>query len=616
MKKQIVFLLAFCMSVTAQADLQITRSGGWLESAFVEWTADAGEDNFKVVVVPASGGSMWEIDRALIRSYGSYYRADALGLPAGEYELLVFPVYPAQEGVEGEPEPVFSGRLTVRAHDRNGFAHFNYPDGVGAYRNDGRLKDGATVLYVHAGNAKTIEMDVTVDKKGGQRHCVGLQHILTAYEKGFANMPLDIRILGTIEANQLDSFGSKEEGLQIKGKVGVPMHITLEGVGDDAVIRGFGVLARQAESLELRNFAVMSALDDCISLDTKNNHVWVHHLDGFYSQPGSAADQKKGDGTIDVKTDSKYVTVSYNHFWDSGKSAMCGMKSETGPNYITYHHNWFDHSDSRHPRIRTMSVHVYNNYFDGNAKYCVGVTTGSSAFVENNYFRNCPRPMLSSMQGTDTKNGTDEKDAPTFSKEDGGIIKAYNNVFSGAKTLVYYSATNPVQFDAYLASSRSEQVPAEVKTKQGGTGYNNFDTDASLMPVITPDAPDSVPAIVRSEFGAGRMYHSDIDFSLANADDSSSDINQQLVSLIAGYESSLVAILGEDYVKPQAIDCPSVDADLRFDGRALLNPQGKVLRIYTLSGASLGTTTDTYIPIDALPTGHYIAVSPDGAIKW
>ena len=617
MKKYLFLGILLCSFIAVRADIHITNAGGWLESAFVEWTADAGEEEFKVSVSPVGGGWMRTLDESLIRSYGTYFRADALGLPAGEYILGVFPKVPAIEGQDNESVPTVTDALTVRAHDRNGFAHFQYSDGVGAYTTDGSLKSGAVVLYIHAGNANTVELDVTIDSKGNKRHCVGLQHILTAYEKGYANMPLDIRILGTIEANQIDSFGSKEEGLQIKGKVGVPMHITLEGVGNDAVIRGFGILARQAESLELRNFAVMSALDDCISLDTKNNHVWVHHLDGFYSQPGSAADQKKGDGTIDVKTDSKYVTVAYNHFWDSGKSAMCGMKSETGPNYITYHHNWFDHSDSRHPRIRTMSVHVYNNYFDGNAKYCVGVTTGSSAFVENNYFRNCPHPMLISMQGTDTKNGKDEKDAPTFSKENGGIIKAYNNVFTGSKTLVYYSATkDTVHFDAYLASARDEQVPATVTAKQGGSTYDNFDTDPTLMPAITPDAPEDVPTIVRSEFGAGRMYHSDIDFSLAGADDSSSDINNQLVALIAGYTSSLVAIQGDDDVIPHGIEITGVDDDIRFDGQALYNPLGKVLRIYTMSGACLGATTDTYIPTDALPRGRYIAVSPDGAIRW
>lgn len=606
--------ILLCCFLAIRADIQIINSGAWRESAFVEWTADEGTTAFKVSVSPVSGGWMKTLDESLIRSYGAYYRADALGLPAGEYVLGVFPKVQAVEGQDNESEPTVTGPLTVLAHDRNGFAHFNY-SGVGAYKDDGSLKDNAKVLYIHAGNAASVEMDIVIDKNGKIRHCVGIQHIITAYEKGFANQPLAIRILGTIEANQLDSMGSKEEGLQIKGKEGVPMDLTLEGVGDDAVIRGFGILVRQAESVELRNFAIMTALDDCISLDTKNNHVWVHHLDGFYSRPGSASDQKKGDGTIDVKTNSKYVTVAYNHFWDSGKSAMCGMKSETGPNYITYHHNWFDHSDSRHPRIRTMSVHVYNNYFDGNAKYCVGVTSGASAFVESNYFRNCQRPMLISMQGTDTKNGTDERDAPTFSKEDGGIIKAFNNVFTGSKTLVYYSATNTVHFDAYLAQTRDEHVPETVVCKQGGTSYDNFDTDASVMPAITPDAPEDVPVIVKSAFGAGRMYHGDFDYSLAGASDGSSEINTELSGKIASYQSSLIAIQGEGDL-PLAVEMVRSETSLSFDGHALLNPQGKTVRIYTLSGACLGSSARTVIGLDHLPAGAYLAVTEEGTYKF
>ena len=312
MKKCLFLVVALCIFAAIRAEIHITNSGGWLESAFVEWTADAGENNFRVAVSPVAGGTMTELDKTLIRSYGDYYRADALGLAAGEYKLLVYPA----NGSGNDAQATTTDILTVRAHDRNGFAHFNYPNGVGAYKNDGTLKDNAKVIYLHAGNAAKVEMDVVIDNKGKTRHCVGIQHIITAYEKGFADQPLDIRVLGTIEANHIDSFGSKEEGLQIKGKMEVPMEITLEGVGNDAVIRGFGFLVRQAESVELRNFAVMSAFDDCISLDTKNSHVWVHHIDGFYSQPGSAADQKKGDGTIDVKGNSKYVTVSYNHFWD------------------------------------------------------------------------------------------------------------------------------------------------------------------------------------------------------------------------------------------------------------------------------------------------------------
>jgi hypothetical protein len=309
--------------------------------------------------------------------------------------------------------------------------------------------------------------------------------------------------------------------------------------------------------------------------------------------------------------------VAYNHFWDTGKSAMCGMKSESGPNYITYHHNWFDHSDSRHPRIRTMSVHVYNNYYDGIAKYGVGVTTGSSAFVENNYFRNCPRPMLISMQGTDTKNGTDEKDAPTFSKEDGGIIKAYNNVFSGSKTLVYYNAESaPMHFDAYLASTRDEQVPEAVSSKQGAHKYNNFDTDASVMPAITPDAAEDVPTIVMGECGAGRLQHGDVNFDFQSSDDSSYDKNSALAELIVSYQSSLKGIQGETEMPYfEAIDEICQDADLSFDGQTIYNPKGKVIRIYAISGACLGSTTDTMVGTEYLPKGIYVVTSKDGSLR-
>lgn len=181
-----------------------------------------------------------------------------------------------------------------------------------------------------------------------------------------------------------------------------------------------------ANNLEIRNLGVKAFYDDGISLDTDNTNIWVHNNDIFYGQ-NKGGDQQKGDGSCDVKANSTYVTVSYNHFWDSGKCSLCGMHQDsgTGEFFVTYHHNWFDHSDSRHPRIRVGTIHIYNNYFDGNSKYGVGITTGGSSFVENNYFRNCYHPVLSSKQGTDALgNGT-------FSGEDGGMIKMFNNTITG-----------------------------------------------------------------------------------------------------------------------------------------------------------------------------------------
>ena len=238
---------------------------------------------------------------------------------------------------------------------------------------------------------------------------------------------------------------------------------------------------KNATNIEIRNIGTMltdADEGDNIGLQQDNDYIWVHNVDFFYGEAGGASDQAKGDGALDCKK-STYVTFSYNHFWDSGKSNLLGLSEATTTGlYITYHHNWYDHSDSRHPRVRFYSAHVYNNYFDGNSKYGVGSTEGSSIFVENNYFRNCKYPMLTSMQGTDIFYGT----GGTFSSEDGGTIKAYNNSISGQTRFIPYDAINyPIEFDAYVATTRGETVSNSITSKLGANIYNNFDTDPSLI---------------------------------------------------------------------------------------------------------------------------------------
>ena len=88
------------------------------------------------------------------------------------------------------------------------------------------------------------------------------------------------------------------------------MNMTFEGVGDDATVYGFGFLLREAESVEFRNFAIMRCLDDAMPLYTDNSHAWIHNMDLFYGKKGGAADQAKGDGTVDIKGDYQYITVA------------------------------------------------------------------------------------------------------------------------------------------------------------------------------------------------------------------------------------------------------------------------------------------------------------------
>ena len=549
--KKLLLTLAVIACMTAHA--QITESKGWLESAYAKWLPTSGALSYHVYIKGENYADFTRIDQQLVRNYGSYCRADVVGLQAGSYELKVVPV-----GNDGEltAQAMTSAPLDVKSYDRAGFAHFNYPSGIGAYNNDGTLKAGAKVFYVTAQTAKTIKTTVkTGSKATNTTECTGIQAIIDAYQKGYDTTPIAFRFIGLVTKDDLDKVSSSAEGLQIKGKnADSELNITIEGIGDDATIRGFGFLIRNAKSVELRNLGIMRCMDDGVSLDTNNSNIWLHHLDLFYG-PNGGGDHAKGDGAIDVKGNSKRVTLSYCHFWDTGKSNMFGMKSESGPNYISYHHNWFDHSDSRHPRIRTMSVHVWNNYFDNVAKYGVGATSGASVFVEANYFLNTKKPILSSQQGTDAQgSGTFEGD------ESGAMIKSYGNYFDrSAKNFKYYTqhAPSSTGYDAYEASSRDEQIPATEVTRVGSNSYDNFDTDPARIYNYTPDAAADVPAIVTGYYGAGRMNHGDLTYTFSDNvgnDNTDSAYDATLGKMLDNYQSSLIGFFTDN--APSAVQAP------------------------------------------------------------
>lgn len=463
------------------ATVKIVKSEGWLNSAYVVFNQISGA----TYTVKVDGT---EIDNELIRFYDTYnyyekseaanlavsyskktlsnvVRADALGLTAGKHTIAV-----SVDGGKTESTAV----MTVLDNDRSGFA---FTDGAvpGAYNLDGTLKDGAIVIYLTEENKKTVTVTI-----GGKEY-TGIADITQAIKtKNTGTTPVDIRIIGKLT---LDGLSCSDMSSAYALGVKEANYVTIEGVGDDATMVA-GVAAFTSDYIEIKNLGLMKwgggKDGDGVSLK-KSTYVWVHNNDFFYGDAGSDADQVKGDGSMDLKDNSQHVTISYNHFWDSGKMSLCGMKSESGPNYITYHHNWFDHSDSRHPRIRTMSVHVYNNYFDGNSKYGVGVTSGGNAFVEGNFFRNAHDPMLISKQGTDARG------SGTFSGEEGGGIKSYNNKFE-------QNNTNGVsfQFITNKYDYTNNQELGEYKEWTETIGTKNSDGTWTIYDSAVTDSTDTI----------------------------------------------------------------------------------------------------------------------------
>jgi pectate lyase len=186
----------------------------------------------------------------------------------------------------------------------------------------------------------------------------------------------------------------------VSGRIAVDDMVTVVanksiiGVGSTAEITGgglqLGTTTRPGNNVIIRNIRFSDASDDSISVTNGAHHVWIDHnefLPGF-------------DGSVDIKRQSTYVTVSWNAFRGTDKSMLLGHSdsypADVGYLKVTYHHNFFDGSNQRHPRVRFGEpVHVYNNYYRDVGAYGIASTENAGVVAEGNYFENVPFPCHS-----------------------------------------------------------------------------------------------------------------------------------------------------------------------------------------------------------------------------
>ena len=147
--------------VEKDGQVDIIASAGEQESAYVEFKPVSGATSYNIYV---QGGkythkTLVNTDVAYTREISSSkMRTDLLGLTKDNYLIDIVPVYGEEES-NATPTEV---SVLVSEYDRSGYAHFKYSQGVGAYNDDGSLKDDAIVIYVTDQN-KNIQM-ITWDR--------------------------------------------------------------------------------------------------------------------------------------------------------------------------------------------------------------------------------------------------------------------------------------------------------------------------------------------------------------------------------------------------------------------------------------------------------------------
>jgi len=200
----------------------------------------------------------------------------------------------------------------------------------------------------------------------------------------------------------------------------------------------------------IQNLSFRGASDDSINVQMFSHHIWIDHNDLAQGY----------DGLIDVKRGSSYVTVSWNHTHHHTKNMLLGhddgnAAQDTGRLKVSYHHNWFDATPQRNPRVRFGEpVHVYNNYYFYNTDTGVACQNTAGCLVEGNYFEDVEEPVTNTYAGP------------------AGRCVARNNVFVG---------------------------------ESGAPDCSGSVQEASAYYAYTLDDPNAVKAIVTAGAGVGRV---------------------------------------------------------------------------------------------------------------
>ncbi|MDQ7904444.1 pectate lyase [Phytohabitans sp. ZYX-F-186] len=257
-------------------------------------------------------------------------------------------------------------------------------DGSAAYRHNGSASatlDGVLVTDAAGPTPVPGQADghATGTTGGAGGPTVTVTSAAELAEYAGANTPYVIRVAGRIAVDDM---------------VTVVANKSIIGVGSTAEIVGggfqLGTTTRPGNNVIVRNITFRDASDDSVSVHNGSHHVWIDHNE-FY--PGF-------DGSVDVKRKSTAVTVSWNRFHATDKSMLLGHSDsypdDIGYLKVTYHHNYFDGSNQRHPRVRFGEpVHVYNNYYRGIGLYGVASTENAGVLVEANYFEDVAYPCHS-----------------------------------------------------------------------------------------------------------------------------------------------------------------------------------------------------------------------------
>jgi pectate lyase len=174
--------------------------------------------------------------------------------------------------------------------------------------------------------------------------------------------------------------------INLTSQISVKSDKTIDGRGANITITGYGLKISGASNIIITDIVfdksaegVSEAEGDAIRIYNGAHDIWVHHCEF----------SRWFDGCVDITGASTNVTVSWCKFHDHDKVMLIGASpDDTGDVVIrvTLHHNFFNGTKERHPRLRFGKVDAYNNYLYHWGSYGMATCMYGQLLVEANIF--------------------------------------------------------------------------------------------------------------------------------------------------------------------------------------------------------------------------------------
>ena len=623
--------------VETDGEVKILSCSGLNESAYLEYSKVTGASDYNIYL----DGTKLDNNSYYTQTFDQYLRTDIFGLKKGNHKIKVVAV---KNGSESNGTQTVAS-VDVTEFDRSGYAHFNYNEGVGAYNNDGTLKDNAIVLYVTDQNKNSVTLTykgTTVSgignilnsvgeacgEAGHETECKKVSDGKTLYGKGNTNqgillklaqdnIPLVVRFIGCVSNSGLYAPGtfnadsiSKIDGLtaynavDYGGSTGDNGHmarmksaknITFEGVGEEAIIDGWGFhliceTAHKdlAKNFEVRNLAFINTPEDAIGMEGQEE-----------------------ESSLTITASVERCWVHHNTFIapkissaaESDKSEGDGSCDFKRGRYFTCSYNYFEECHKTNLIGSSKSSVQFNLSYHHNIWYNCAARQPLARHANIHFYNNLI------VGTTDTVSSLRAKcymysennyylgcSRPVEYKDESGTgaCKSFGNILVGCFN----------NYDATVAKTREEQVNSECTDKN--ISYVNFDTNPELFyydsvkKVSDCYLTSAVQARIDCLNYSGSQYRTSLNKCKVSSD---SKITTTSSSATISDNTSLTIAKGKGILKVFTVTTPvtitiSAESKAGYDTGYLLKMDGTLV-------LALSTTEKTAV----LTNGEYVLVS-------